>query len=113
MALLEQVIARQQTSPRLSSHVRKRCDTAGVLQETQREILLLTLVEKLEVGAGAAHGAYAGHAGDSVIAHGVKEPRHAITLGRCEILLSLMNDYPFRVFNCACRSITLRCIMAI
>ncbi|KAA5795584.1 biofilm formation regulator HmsP, partial [Klebsiella pneumoniae] len=48
MALLEQVIARQQTTALIIVTCETLRDTAGVLQETQREILLLTLVEKLK-----------------------------------------------------------------
>ncbi|HAD6879608.1 TPA_asm: HAMP domain-containing protein, partial [Salmonella enterica subsp. enterica serovar Typhimurium str. SL1344] len=48
MALLEQVITRQQTTALIIVTCETLRDTAGVLQETQREILLLTLVEKLK-----------------------------------------------------------------
>jgi HAMP domain-containing protein len=47
MALLEQTVARPQSSALLVIACETLQDTAGVLKETQREILLLTLVEKL------------------------------------------------------------------
>ena len=45
MGLLEQVVTRQQTTALMIVTCETLRDTAGVLKETQREILLLTLVE--------------------------------------------------------------------
>ncbi|STW26709.1 protein yhjK [Klebsiella michiganensis] len=47
MAMLEQTVARPQASALLIIACETLQDTAGVLKETQREMLLLTLVEKL------------------------------------------------------------------
>ncbi|WP_221888866.1 hypothetical protein, partial [Enterococcus faecalis] len=47
MAMLEQTVARPQPSALLIVACETLQDTAGVLKETQREMLLLTLVEKL------------------------------------------------------------------
>lgn len=47
MAMLEQTVARGQASALLIVACETLQDTAGVLKETQREMLLLTLVEKL------------------------------------------------------------------
>lgn len=45
MAMLEQTVARGQASALLIVACETLQDTAGVLKETQREMLLLTLVE--------------------------------------------------------------------
>lgn len=45
MEMLEQVVARKQTTALMIITCETLRDTAGVLQEAQREILLLTLVE--------------------------------------------------------------------
>ncbi|TGC20632.1 biofilm formation regulator HmsP, partial [Salmonella enterica subsp. enterica serovar Enteritidis] len=83
MALLEQVIARQQTTALIIVTCETLRDTAGVLQETQREILLLTLVEKLKsVLAPRMVLTQVSGYDFAIIAHGVKEPWHAITLGQ-------------------------------
>lgn len=47
MAMLEQTVARPQPSALLVIACETLQDTAGVLKETQREMLLLTLVGKL------------------------------------------------------------------
>ena len=48
MEMLEQVVARKQTTALMIITCETLRDTAGVLKEAQREILLLTLVEKLK-----------------------------------------------------------------
>lgn len=48
MALLEQTVARQQTTALMVIACETLQDTAGVLKESQREMLLLTLVEKVK-----------------------------------------------------------------
>lgn len=45
MEMLEQVVARKQTTALMIITCETLRDTAGVLKEAQREILLLTLVE--------------------------------------------------------------------
>jgi GGDEF domain-containing protein len=47
MAMLEQTVARPQSAALLVIACETLQDTAGVLKESQREMLLLTLVEKL------------------------------------------------------------------
>ncbi len=114
MALLEQVITRQQTTALIIVTCETLRDTAGVLQETQREILLLTLVEKLKsVLAPRMVLTQVSGYDFAIIAHGVKEPWHAITLGQ-QILTIINERLPIRVFNCAQAAVlALRCIMAI
>ncbi len=114
MALLEQVITRQQTTALIIVTCETLRDTAGVLQETQREILLLTLVEKLKsVLAPRMVLTQVSGYDFAIIAHGVKEPWHAITLGQ-QILTIINERLPSRVFNCAQAAVlALRCIMAI
>src|SRR5699024_2076937 len=66
-------------------------DTAGVLKEAQREILLLTLVEKLKsvLSPRMVLAQISGY-DFAVIANGVQEPWHAITLG--QQVLTIMNE---------------------
>ena len=79
MALLEQVVNRQQTTALMIVTCETLRDTAGVLSETQREILLLTLVEKLKsVLAPRMVLTQVSGYDFAIIAHGVKEPWHAI-----------------------------------
>ncbi len=83
MGLLEQVVTRQQTTALMIVTCETLRDTAGVLKETQREILLLTLVEKLKsVLAPRMVLTQVSGFDFAIIAHGVKEPWHAITLGQ-------------------------------
>ncbi len=55
MEMLEQVVARKQTTALMIITCETLRDTAGVLQEAQREILLLTLVEKTQIGTVATY----------------------------------------------------------
>ncbi|MFP1484446.1 hypothetical protein ACLB1S_29070 [Escherichia coli] len=66
-------------------------DTAGVLKEAQREILLLTLVEKLKsvLSPRMILAQISGY-DFAVIANGVQEPWHAITLG--QQVLTIMSE---------------------
>ncbi|WP_297122584.1 biofilm formation regulator HmsP [uncultured Enterobacter sp.] len=91
MALLEQTVARQQTTALLAVACETLQDTAGVLQENQREILLLTLVEKLKsVLAPRMVLTQVSGYDFVIIAHGVKEPWHAVTLG--QQVLTVINE---------------------
>lgn len=91
MGLLEQVVTRQQTTALMIVTCETLCDTAGVLKETQREILLLTLVEKLKsVLAPRMVLTQVSGFDFAIIAHGVKEPWHAITLG--QQVLTVINE---------------------
>lgn len=83
MGLLEQVVARQQTTALMIVTCETLRDTAGILKEAQREILLLTLVEKLKsvLSPRMVLAQISGY-DFAIIAHGVKEPWHAITLGQ-------------------------------
>ena len=91
MALLEQVVNRQQTTALMIVTCETLRDTAGVLSETQREILLLTLVEKLKsVLAPRMVLTQVSGYDFAIIAHGVKEPWHAITLG--QQVLTIVNE---------------------
>ena len=91
MALLEQVVAQQKTTALLFIACETLQDTAGVLKESQREVLLLTLVEKLRsVLAPRMVLAQVSAYDFAIIAHGVKEPWHAITLG--QQVLTVINE---------------------
>lgn len=91
MALLEQTVARQQTTALMVIACETLQDTAGVLKESQREMLLLTLVEKVKsVLAPRMLLTQVSGYDLVVIAHGVKEPWHAITLG--QQVLTVINE---------------------
>lgn len=91
MALLEQTVARQQTTALMVIACETLQDTAGVLKESQREMLLLTLVEKVK-SVLAPRMVLTQVSGYDlvVIPHGVKEPWHAITLG--QQVLTVINE---------------------
>ncbi|WP_373386249.1 biofilm formation regulator HmsP [Raoultella ornithinolytica] len=91
MALLEQTVARQQSSALLVIACETLQDTAGVLKETQREILLLTLVEKLR-GIIPPRMVLAQISGYdfAILAHGMSEPWHAVTLSKQ--VLTVINE---------------------
>ncbi|XNM63284.1 hypothetical protein ACLK2H_19795 [Escherichia coli] len=58
-------------------------DTAGVLKEEQREMLLLTLAEKVKqvISPRMVLAQISGY-DFAILAYGIKEPWHAITLGQ-------------------------------
>ena len=91
MALLEQTVARPQSSALLVIACETLQDTAGVLKETQREILLLTLVEKLR-GIIPPRMVLAQISGYdfAILAHGMSEPWHAVTLSKQ--VLTVINE---------------------
>ena len=91
MGLLEQTVARQQTTALLVVACETLQDTAGVLQENQREMLLLTLVERLKsvLSPRMVLTQVTGY-DFAILAHGVKEPWHAITLG--QQVLTVINE---------------------
>lgn len=91
MALLEQTVARQQTTALMVIACETLQDTAGVLKESQREMLLLTLVEKVK-SVLAPRMVLTQVSGYDlvVVANGVKEPWHAITLG--QQVLTVINE---------------------
>ncbi|SMQ88442.1 putative diguanylate cyclase [Raoultella ornithinolytica] len=91
MALLEQTVARPQSSALLVIACETLQDTAGVLKETQREILLLTLVEKLR-GIIPPRMVLAQISGYdfAILAHGMSEPWHAVTLSKQ--VLAVINE---------------------
>ena len=91
MALLEQTVARPQSSALLVIACETLQDTAGVLKETQREILLLTLVEKLR-GIIPPRMVLAQISGYdfAILAHGMSEPWHAATLSKQ--VLTVINE---------------------
>lgn len=91
MALLEQAVESQKTIALLAIACDTLQDTAGVLKESQREILLLTLVEKMKsvLPARMVLARVSGY-DFVIIAHGVKEPWHAITLGKQ--VLTVINE---------------------
>lgn len=91
MALLEQAVKRQQNFALMVVACETLQDTAGVLKESQREMVLLTLVEKLKSVLSPPMVLTQVSAYDFVIiANGVKEPWHAITLG--QQVLTVMNE---------------------
>lgn len=91
MALLEQTVARPHSSALLVIACETLQDTAGVLKETQREILLLTLVEKLR-GIIPPRMVLAQISGYdfAILAHGMSEPWHAVTLSKQ--VLTVINE---------------------
>lgn len=99
MALLEQTVARQQTTALMVIACETLQDTAGVLKESQREMLLLTLVEKVK-SVLAPRMVLTQVSGYDlvVIAHGVKEPWHAITLGQ-QVLTVINERLPIQGFQ--------------
>ncbi|NDO82592.1 biofilm formation regulator HmsP [Citrobacter sp. NCU1] len=91
MGMLEQVVARQLTTALMIVTCETLRDTAGVLKETQREILLLTLVEKMKsVLAPRMVLTQVSGYDFAIIGHGIKEPWHAITLG--QQVLTIINE---------------------
>ncbi|MFX5084756.1 hypothetical protein ABTC40_19150, partial [Acinetobacter baumannii] len=66
-------------------------DTAGVLKETQREMLLLTLVEKLRaiIPAQMVLAQVSGY-DFAILAHGIDEPWQAVTLSKQ--VLTVLNE---------------------
>ncbi|MFY9994732.1 MAG: biofilm formation regulator HmsP [Leclercia sp.] len=91
MVLLEQAMKRQQSLALIVVACETLQDTAGVLKESQREVLLLTLVEKLK-SAIAPRMVLTQVSGYDfvIIANGVTEPWHAITLG--QQVLTVINE---------------------
>ncbi|KFC04493.1 YhjK family protein [Trabulsiella guamensis ATCC 49490] len=91
LALLEQTVAREQSAALMVVACETLQDAAGVLKETQREILLLTLVEKLRsvISPRMVLAQVSGY-DFAILAHGVKEPWHAITLG--QQVLTVINE---------------------
>ncbi|XNM74413.1 sensor domain-containing phosphodiesterase [Escherichia coli] len=114
MEMLEQVVARKQTTALMIITCETLRDTAGVLKEAQREILLLTLVEKLKsvLSPRMILAQISGY-DFAVIANGVQEPWHAITLGQ-QVLTIMSERLPIDVFN-SVRTVALawRCSTAI
>lgn len=91
MMLLEQAVKRQQTMALMVVACETLQDTAGVLKESQREMVLLTLVEKLKsVLAPRMVLTQVSGYDFVIIANGVKEPWHAITLG--QQVLTVINE---------------------
>ena len=91
MVMLEQAVKRQQTVALMVVACETLQDTAGVLKESQREMVLLTLVEKLKsVLAPRMVLTQVSGYDFVIIANGVKEPWHAITLG--QQVLTVINE---------------------
>jgi len=91
LALLEQTLVRQKPTALLIVACDTLQDADGVLQETQREMLLLTLVEKLKsVLSPRMVLAQVSSFDFAIIANGVTQPWHAITLG--QQILNVMNE---------------------
>ena len=91
MVMLEQAVKRQQTMALIVVACETLQDTAGVLKESQLEIVLQTLVEKLKsVLAPRMVLTQVSGYDFVIIANGVKEPWHAITLG--QQVLTVINE---------------------
>ncbi|MFJ3457984.1 biofilm formation regulator HmsP [Scandinavium goeteborgense] len=91
LALLDQTVAHKKTTALMIVACETLQDTAGVLQENQREMLLLTLAEKLKSVISPRMVLAQVSAYDfAILAHGVKEPWHAITLG--QQVLTIINE---------------------
>lgn len=94
MALLEQAVARPQTSALLVVACETLQDTAGVLKEAQREILLLTLVEKLRaiIPSRMVLAQVSGY-DFAILASGITEPWQAVTLSK-QVLTAISERLP-------------------
>jgi EAL domain-containing protein (putative c-di-GMP-specific phosphodiesterase class I)/GGDEF domain-containing protein len=91
LALLEQTVTHNKTTALMVVACETLQDTAGVLQENQREMLLLTLAAKLKSVISPRMVLAQVSAYDfAILAHGVKEPWHAITLG--QQVLTIINE---------------------
>ncbi|MGG7448032.1 biofilm formation regulator HmsP [Kosakonia oryzendophytica] len=96
MALLEQTVARKKTTALMVIACDTLRDTAGVLQENQREMLLLTLVEKLKSVLSPRMTLAQVSGNDfAIIAHGVKAPWQAMTLGQ-QVLTAINERIPLQ-----------------
>ncbi|WP_142503134.1 sensor domain-containing phosphodiesterase [Klebsiella sp. 2680] len=91
MAMLEQIVARSQASALLIIACETLQDTAGVLKETQREMLLLTLVEKLRaiIPSQMVLAQVSGY-DFAILASGMAEPWQAVTLSKQ--VLTVINE---------------------
>ncbi len=91
MALLEQTVARKTPTALLVVSCETLRDTAGVLQESQREVLLVTLVEKLK-SVLSPNGVLAQVSGYdfAIIESGVRQPWQAMTLS--EQVLTVIHE---------------------
>ncbi|MDU4232222.1 MAG: EAL domain-containing protein, partial [Klebsiella grimontii] len=94
MAMLEQTVARPQPSALLIVACETLQDTAGVLKETQREMLLLTLVEKLRavIPTQMVLAQVSGY-DFAILAHGITEPWQVVTLSK-QVLTVLSERLP-------------------
>ncbi|MEO3991522.1 biofilm formation regulator HmsP [Pseudocitrobacter cyperus] len=91
LALLEQTVSQNKTTALVMVACETLQDTAGVLKEEQREMLLLTLVEKLKQVISPRMVLAQVSAYDfAILAEGVTEPWHAITLG--QQVLTVVNE---------------------
>ena len=91
LGLLEQSMAGKTPVALLTIACETLQDTAGVLKEEQREILLLTLAEKVKqvISPRMVLAQVSGY-DFAILAYGIKEPWHAITLG--QQVLTIINE---------------------
>ncbi|MEX3020417.1 biofilm formation regulator HmsP [Kluyvera sp. STS39-E] len=91
LGLLEQSMAGKTPVSLLTIACETLQDTAGVLKEEQREILLLTLAEKVKqvISPRMVLAQVSGY-DFAILAYGIKEPWHAITLG--QQVLTIINE---------------------
>lgn len=91
LGLLEQSLARKTPVALLTVACETLQDTAGVLKEEQREMLLLTLAEKIKqvISPRMVLAQVSGY-DFAILAYDVKEPWHAITLG--QQILTIINE---------------------
>ncbi|MEZ2585409.1 biofilm formation regulator HmsP [Kluyvera intermedia] len=91
LGLLEQSLARKSPVALLTIACETLQDTAGVLKEEQREMLLLTLAEKIKqvISPRMVLAQISGY-DFAILAYGVKEPWHAITLS--QQVLTIINE---------------------
>ncbi|MFB5644037.1 biofilm formation regulator HmsP [Kluyvera ascorbata] len=91
LGLLEQSLARKTPVALLTVACETLQDTAGVLKEEQREMLLLTLAEKIKqvISPRMVLAQVSGY-DFAILAYDVKEPWHAITL--CQQVLTIINE---------------------
>jgi GGDEF domain-containing protein len=101
MAMLEQTVARPQSAALMVIACETLQDTAGVLKESQREMLLLTLVEKLRAAIPPQMVLAQVSGYDfAILAHGLAEPWQAVTLSK-QVLTVINERLPLQGSSCA------------
>ena len=113
MAMLEQTTTRPQPSALLVVACETLQDAAGVLKESQREMLLLTLVEKLKavIPPNMVLTQVSGY-DFAIFAPGLSKPWEAVSLSK-QVLTLLASDCRCTVSSCGPAPVSVsRCLIA-